>query len=105
CLTAAGCYPEAEDMQPQALELARMLKARRYEAIILCNCAEIALVKGRRAEALAFARQGREISEATGLVGPIVLGLLALLEDRRGRQQGAPRAVADPPGRGCAGQR
>jgi ATP/maltotriose-dependent transcriptional regulator MalT len=105
CLTAAGRYREAEGMQPRALELARTLKARRYEAIILCNCAEIALVKGLRAEALAFARQGRDISEATGpgFVGPIVLGLLALLEAQREDQQAALSAAEALLERGSVG--
>ena len=91
CLSAAGRYPEAEKLQPQVLDLARTIKARRYEAIILCYCAEGALVKGLRTEALALAREARKISEETGpgFVGPIVLGLLALLEDQRKNQEAA----------------
>ncbi len=105
CLSAAGRYPEAESMQPQALNLARTLNARRYETIILCHCAEAALVKGFRAEGLAFARQGREMSEQTGLsfVGPIVLGLLALLENQREDQEAALRAGELLLERGCVG--
>ena len=84
CLTAAGRYAEAADLQPKALEQARALKARRYEAVILAHCAEVALVDGRKAEALALAREGREISDEAGpgFTGPIFYGLLALLEDR-----------------------
>jgi tetratricopeptide (TPR) repeat protein len=91
CLSAAGRYHEAENLQPQALNLARALKARRYEAIILCHGAELALVRGLKAEALALARQAREISNETGpgFVGPIVLGLLGLLEDQRENQEAA----------------
>ena len=35
CLIAAGRYDEADDVQSKALEQARTLKARRYEAMIL----------------------------------------------------------------------
>ena len=47
CLTAAGRHDETADIQAAALEQARRLKARRYEAIILAVCAERALVAGR----------------------------------------------------------
>ena len=89
CLTAAGRYAEAADVQPKALEQARALKARRYQAVTLAHCAEVALCNGRKAEALALAREGREISNETGpgFVGPILYGLLALLEDRREDQE------------------
>ena len=89
CLTAAGRYAEAADIQPKALEQARTLKARRYEAVILAHSAEVALFNGRKAEALALAREGREISSETGpgFTGPILYGLLALLEDRREQQE------------------
>ena len=89
CLTAAGRYAEAADVQPKALEQARTLKARRYEAVILAHCAEVALINGRKVEALALAREGREISNETGpgFIAPILYGLLALLEDRREDQE------------------
>jgi class 3 adenylate cyclase/tetratricopeptide (TPR) repeat protein len=89
CLTAAGRYAEAADIQPKALEQARALKARRYEAVTLAHCAEAALADGRKAEALALAREGCEISNETGpgFTGPILYGLLALLEDRREQQE------------------
>jgi class 3 adenylate cyclase/tetratricopeptide (TPR) repeat protein len=105
CLTAAGRYSDAENVQPQALELARSLKARRYEAVILCHCAEVALAKGLRAEALALARRGREISEETGpgFTGPIVCGLLALVEDRREDQEAALSAAEALLERGSVG--
>jgi tetratricopeptide (TPR) repeat protein len=105
CLTAAGRYSEAQYVQPKALELARTLKARRYEAIILGHCAEVALAKGLKAEALALARRGRDISEETGpgFAGPIVLGLLALLEDQRGDQETALRAAEALLERGSVG--
>jgi len=91
CLTAAGRYAEAEDVQARALEQVRTLKARRYEALILAQSAEIALAKGRRGEAVAMAREGRTISAETGpgFGGSILNGLLALLEDRREDQEAA----------------
>ena len=90
-LTAAGHYAEAAAVQPKALAQARALKARRYEAVILAHCAEVALADGRKAEALALAREGRDISNETGpgFVAPILCGLLALLEGRREDQQAA----------------
>ncbi len=105
CLTAAGRYPEAERVQPQALELARTLKARRYEAVILCHCAEVALANGLRSEALALARHGRDISEQSGpgFVGAILFGLLALLEDRREDQDTALAAAETLLARGAVG--
>ena len=89
CLTAAGRYAEAAEVQPKALEQARALKARRYEAVTLFHSAEVALFNGHKAEALALAREGREISNEVGpgFVGPILYGLLALLEDRQEDQE------------------
>jgi class 3 adenylate cyclase/tetratricopeptide (TPR) repeat protein len=91
CLVAAGRYDEADTVQSEALEQVRTLKARRYEAMILGDSAEIALSKGLRAEALALARRGRDISEETGpgFVGAILYGLLALVEDKRKDQEAA----------------
>jgi len=91
CLTAAGRYGRAAEIQAQALEQARALNARRYEAIILGICAELALVEGRLAEALALAREGLAASEETspGFAGPILFGLLALLERHPGEQAAA----------------
>ena len=85
CLTAAGRYGEAANFQAQALEQARALNARRYEAIILGVCAELALGQGSRREALALVREGLAASEATspGFVGPILYGLLGLIETDR----------------------
>jgi class 3 adenylate cyclase/tetratricopeptide (TPR) repeat protein/ABC-type transport system involved in cytochrome c biogenesis ATPase subunit len=90
-LSGAGRYLEAEKGQPEALQLARKLKSRRFEAAILGNCAEIALGRGLKAEALAFARTGLDISEETGhgFVGPGIFALLALVEDRREDQEAA----------------
>ena len=48
CLTAAGRYGEAANLQAQALQQARALNARRYEAVILGTWAELALGQGDR---------------------------------------------------------
>jgi tetratricopeptide (TPR) repeat protein len=83
CLTVAGRYAEAQGFQADALEQARTLNARRYEALILAQCGEVALAEGRRGEALSLARAGLEIADQTGpgFVGPLIHGLLALAED------------------------
>jgi len=84
-LTAAGRYPEAEELQAGALEQARALNARRYEAVILAQQAEVALCKGRKSEAAVLARAGQEISDEIEprFVGPIIHGLVALTADAR----------------------
>ena len=91
CLTAAGRYRETAEIQAEALEQARRLKARRYEAIILAICAEQALVAGRGAEALSLLRTGLEASAETspGFVGPILFGLSALAEPAPADQEKA----------------
>jgi class 3 adenylate cyclase len=91
CMTAAGRYAEAEEFQAEALEQARALKARRYEAVILAQCAEVALFRGRRGEAVALARMGREIADETGpgFGGPLIHGLIALAADVREEQEAA----------------
>ena len=88
-LTAAGRYDEADDVQSEALAQARALKARHLQAAILCHSAEVALSRGLRAEASTLAREGREISEATGprFAGPMLYGLLALVEDKQKDQE------------------
>jgi tetratricopeptide (TPR) repeat protein len=105
CLTAAGRYAEAASVQSTAREQARALKARRYEAVILGHCAEVALSKGQRKEALALAREGREISDETGpgFIGPILYGLLALLDDRAEDQEAALNAGEALLARGSVG--
>ena len=47
CLTSASRYDAIGEIQAMALEQARALKARRYEASILAYSAELALVEGR----------------------------------------------------------
>jgi class 3 adenylate cyclase/tetratricopeptide (TPR) repeat protein len=91
CETAAGRYGVVADIQAKALALARALNARRYEAIILGVCAELALGQGNRPEALALVRQGLAASEETspGFVGPILYGLLALIETERSGREAA----------------
>src|SRR6202165_4076401 len=105
CLTAAGRYLEAVEVQAKALAQSRAIKARRYEAVILGHSAEVALSRELRAEALTLAREGREISEETGpgLVGPILYGLLALVEDMRTDQEAALAAGEALLKQGCVG--
>src|SRR5271166_667379 len=57
CLTSASRYDAIGEIQAIALEQARALKARRYEAGILAHTAELAMVEGRREEALSLVRQ------------------------------------------------
>jgi class 3 adenylate cyclase/tetratricopeptide (TPR) repeat protein len=91
CMTAAGRYGEAADIHPQALEQARALNARRYEAVILATWAEVTLGQGAHREALALVREGLAASEETspGFVGPILYGLLALIETERSGREAA----------------
>jgi class 3 adenylate cyclase/tetratricopeptide (TPR) repeat protein len=105
CLTAAGRYAEADEFVIKGLEQARILKARRYEAGILGQIAEVALSKGQRADALALARTGRAISEeiGPGFVGPMLFGLLALLEYSRNDQEAALAAGEALLAQGCVG--
>jgi tetratricopeptide (TPR) repeat protein len=105
CLTAAGRYVEAHNVQAKALAQSRAIKARRYEAVILGHSAEVALSRGLRAETLTLAREGREISEETGpgFVGPILYGLLALVEDKRTDQEVALAAGEALLNQGCVG--
>ena len=90
-LTAALHYDAIGDILAMALEEARALKARRYEAYILGNSGELALVEGRREEALSLVRQGLAASDETSpkFVGPYLFGLLALLEQDREAQEAA----------------
>jgi tetratricopeptide (TPR) repeat protein len=91
CLSAAARYDSIADTQSEALELARTLKARRYEALLLAYSAELALVEGRRDEAMSLVRQGLMAAEETSLsfAGPILYGLLALLERELKAQEAA----------------
>jgi len=74
-----------------ALELARQLKARRFEAEALAFGAELSRVAGRRGEALAAIREALTISAETGMAyfGPIYYGILALIEEDETRRRAA----------------
>jgi class 3 adenylate cyclase/tetratricopeptide (TPR) repeat protein len=91
CIMVAGRYKEVADILAQALEQARALKARRYEAFILGVSAELALGQGTRREALALVREALAASEETspGFVGPILYGLLGLIETERSAREAA----------------
>jgi hypothetical protein len=90
-MTNAGRYKEAAEVQPEALEKARALNARRYEANILGIWAEVALGHGDRGEALALVREGLAASEETSprFVGPILYGFLGLIETERSAREAA----------------
>jgi hypothetical protein len=90
-LTDIGRYKEAAEILPQALAQARALNARRYEANILSNCAEVALGQGDRRAALALVREGLAASEETSprFVGPLLYGLLGLIETERSAREAA----------------
>jgi class 3 adenylate cyclase len=90
-LTDIGRYKEAAEILPQALAQAHALNARRYEANILGVSAEVALGQGDRREALALAREGLAASEETSprFVGPIIYGLLGLIETERSAREAA----------------
>jgi tetratricopeptide (TPR) repeat protein len=96
CLTIAGRHSEAAPFQAEALQQARALNARRYESVILAHCAEVALSNGRRTEALALAREAREISEETGpgFIGPAIQGLIALTAET-GEERSAALAAGE----------
>jgi tetratricopeptide (TPR) repeat protein len=91
CLTAAGRYKEAADIPAEALEQARALNARRFEAIILGHSAELALGQGARREAVTLVREGLAASEETSprFVGPTLYGLLGLIETERSAREAA----------------
>ncbi|MBV9290689.1 MAG: AAA family ATPase, partial [Hyphomicrobiales bacterium] len=105
CMVATGRYAEAAEILPEALEQARALNARRYEAIILGNCAEVALGKGNRREALALVREGLAASEETSprFGGPILYGLLGLIEIERSAREAALAAGEALLARGAGG--
>jgi tetratricopeptide (TPR) repeat protein len=90
-LTLTGRYDEASEVQSAALELARRLKARSFEAAILSECAELALAEGRAAEALSLVGEGLAASEETspGFAGPWLFGLSALAEPTPEAQEAA----------------
>jgi class 3 adenylate cyclase/tetratricopeptide (TPR) repeat protein len=91
CLTMVGRYAEADEFQTAGLEQARALNARRYESVVLVQSAEVALSKGRRAEALAMVRVAHQISEETGpgFIGPAANGLIALTTTDREERSAA----------------
>jgi ATP/maltotriose-dependent transcriptional regulator MalT len=90
-MTMAGRYKEAANVLAQALEQARALNARRFEAGILGARAELALGQGDRREALALVRAGLAVSEETspGFAGPGLYGLLGLIETERSAREAA----------------
>lgn len=79
---ASGRLPEAEAPTHAALDLARKLGARRYEAILLCVLAEVRNAQQRKEEAEAMLQEAYAIGAETGygFCGPIICSEFALLK-------------------------
>ncbi len=88
---ALGEFAAARENVDAALELARQLKARRFEAEALAFGAELDRLAGRRPEALAAIREALAISAETGMAyfGPVYYGILALIEADEARRRAA----------------
>jgi tetratricopeptide (TPR) repeat protein len=80
CALVAGDHAAAEYHTVQALDLARQLAARRFEAEALHFLGAVRHAQGRQAEALDLVRQGLVIGRETGMafMGPWMLADLAL---------------------------
>jgi hypothetical protein len=74
-----------------ALDLARQLKSRRFEAEALAFGAELSRLAGRRPEALSAIREALVISAETGMAyfGPVYYGILALIEEDEAARKAA----------------
>ena len=102
-LTLCGDYAAAALVQPLALEQARQLGARRYEAIILAHQAEATLALNGRDEARALAEQAVALSRDTGagFCGPLALSVLARATDDPSTRAAALREGAAILAGGC----
>jgi class 3 adenylate cyclase/tetratricopeptide (TPR) repeat protein len=83
CAFVAEDHAAAEHHTVQALDLARELAARRFEAEALHFLGAVRYGQGRRAQALDLLRQALQIGRETGMafMGPWMLGDLALATD------------------------
>jgi len=88
---ALGEFAAAQANVDAALQLARQLKARRFEAEALAFGAELDRLAGRRSEALAAICEALAISADTGMAyfGPVYYGILALIEEDETRRRAA----------------
>ena len=79
---ASGRHQEAEAPTHAALDLARKLGARRYEAILLCVLAEVRNAQQRKEDAEAMLQEAYAIGAETGygFCGPIICSEFALLK-------------------------
>jgi hypothetical protein len=86
-----GEFAAARANVEAALELARQLKARRFEAEALAFGAELDRLAGRRSEAQVAICEALAISAETGMeyFGPIYYGILALIEEDETRRKAA----------------
>ncbi len=79
-----GQLTEARQSCQHAIELANGLGARRFDPVNQVSVAKVALIEGRRDEAIALAEQAVATTRETGprFAGPMALGTLALVSDR-----------------------
>jgi tetratricopeptide (TPR) repeat protein len=86
CCHSLQDWPEAWHHAEAALELARQLGARRFEAEALALRAAVHRQAGRASEALADLDEALAISRETGMafIGPVILGVLARTTDDAG---------------------
>jgi class 3 adenylate cyclase/tetratricopeptide (TPR) repeat protein len=91
CALVAGDHAAAEYHTVQALDLARQLAARRFEAEALHFLGAVRHAQGRQAEALELVRQGLLIGRETGMafMGPWMLADLALATDNPDERRAA----------------
>ena len=71
-----GAFADARQQMNLALALARKLKARRFEALFICDLARLAEAEGDRSDASKLVEQALNICRDTGMnyIGPTVLG-------------------------------
>jgi class 3 adenylate cyclase/tetratricopeptide (TPR) repeat protein len=97
---ALGEFAAAQENVDAALDLARQLKARRFEAEALAFGAELDRLAGRQMEARIAIREALIISAETGMAyfGPVYYGIQALIEtdetDRRAALSAAETLLA-----------
>jgi class 3 adenylate cyclase/tetratricopeptide (TPR) repeat protein len=86
-----GQFAVAQTNVDAALDLARQLKARRFEAEALAFGAELDRLAGRRSKALKAIHEALAISAEIGMAyfGPIYYGILALIEEDDTRRRAA----------------
>ena len=79
----AGALDEARQSCQRAIEMAQRLGARRFDPVNQVIIAKVALIDGRRDEAIALAEEAVATTLETGprFAGPMALGTLALVSN------------------------